>query len=84
MADDILARLTDVFRDVFDDEAVAVDRSTTAADVDGWDSLAHIRLILSVERAFAIKLTASEIAKLKSVGDLVDLIARKTAPPKGQ
>ncbi len=78
MTDAILARLTDVVRDVFDDEALVVTSSTTATDVEGWDSLAHIRLILNVERTFGIKLTASEIAKLKTVGDLTDLIARKT------
>jgi acyl carrier protein len=51
----------------------------TAADVDGWDSLTHVRLMLSVERAFATKFTASEIGRLKTVGDLVELIARKTS-----
>jgi acyl carrier protein len=72
------AKLTSVFRDVFDDDALEVDSAMTADDVDGWDSLTHVRLMLSVERAFATKFTASEIGRLKTVGDLIDLIARKT------
>lgn len=78
MTDAIREKLTDVFRDVFDDDALEVHSAMTAEDVDGWDSLAHVRLMLSVERAFAIRFTASEIGKLKSVGDLIELIARKT------
>lgn len=78
MPDSILDRLTAVFRDIFDDESLVIAPTTTAADVDGWDSLAHIRLMLNVERAFKVKLTASEIGKLKSVGDLVALLEKKT------
>jgi len=77
--DAIPARLTTVFRDVFDDDALEVHSAMTAADVDGWDSLTHVRLMLSVERAFATKFTASEIGRLKTVGDLIELIARKTS-----
>jgi acyl carrier protein len=79
MTSTIQTRLTDVFRDVFDDDALAIDASTTASEVDGWDSLAHIRLMLSVERAFKVKLSASEIGRLKSVGDLLELLERKLA-----
>ena len=77
MTDAIWTRLTEVFRDVFDDEALVIHPETSAADIDGWDSVTHIRLMLSVERAFKIKLTASEIGKLKTVGNLVELVARK-------
>ena len=76
----IQARLTEVFRDVFDDDTLVIGPSTTARDVDGWDSLAHIRLMLSVKRAFQVQLTASEIGKLKSVGDLLELLERRTTP----
>jgi acyl carrier protein len=79
VADAIYSKLTDVFRDVLDDDTLELTPALTAKDVDGWDSLSHIRLMLSVERAFAIKLSASEIGKLKTVGDLADLIARKTS-----
>jgi acyl carrier protein len=77
MTSAIQTKLTDVFRDVFDDDELTIGAGTTASDVDGWDSLAHIRLMLSVERAFKIKLSASEIGRLKSVGDLMELIERK-------
>jgi acyl carrier protein len=50
---------------------------TTADDVDGWDSLSHIRLVLSVEKAFNVKFSAAEVGKLKNVGELVGLIRSK-------
>ncbi len=76
----IYDKLTGVFHDVFGDDEIVLNPQLTATDVDGWDSLAHVRLMLTVERAFSIKLTASDIGRLKSVGDLVELIARKSAP----
>ena len=70
-------RLTEVFRDVFDSPSLTVTRATTAQDVDGWDSLTHVNLVLAVEKAFRIRFTTSEIVALKNVGDLQDLIQRK-------
>jgi acyl carrier protein len=70
----IYARLTEIFQDVFDEDAIQLTPELSAKDVDGWDSLAHIRLILTVEKAFKIKLSTSEIGKLENVGDLVALI----------
>jgi acyl carrier protein len=70
----IYSRLTDVFNEVFDDETIEVTPQLTAKDVDGWDSLTHIRLILSVEKAFKIRFTTSEIGHMENVGDLVALI----------
>ncbi|MDP8984859.1 MAG: acyl carrier protein [Pseudomonadota bacterium] len=76
---EIYQKLTLVLRDVFDDDAIAVGPDLTADDVDGWDSLTHIRLMLTVEKAFAIRFAASEVGKLKNVGELASLIASKTA-----
>ena len=70
----IYDRLAEILQDVFDDESIEVTPQLTAKDVDGWDSLTHIRLILTVEKAFKIKFTTSEIGKLENVGDLVKLI----------
>ncbi len=70
----IYARLTEIFRDLFDDDSIHLTPELSAKDVDGWDSLTHIRLILTVEKAFKIKFSTSEIAKLENVGDLVKLI----------
>jgi acyl carrier protein len=75
---EILERLTDVFRDVFDDDSFEVTPKLSAKDVDGWDSLTHIRLILTIEREFKIKFSTSEIGKLQTVGDLITLIKAKT------
>jgi acyl carrier protein len=79
----IQAELTDVFHSVFDDDDIVVTRDLTADKVDGWDSLTHVRLLLSVERKFGIKITAPEIARLKSVGDLIDIIEVKVAGKAG-
>jgi acyl carrier protein len=70
----IYSRLARVFSEVFDDETIEVTPQLTAKDVDGWDSLTHIRLILSVEKAFKIRFNTSEIGNLENVGDLVALI----------
>jgi len=76
----VYARLTDIFHEVFDDDSIKVTPELSAADVDGWDSLTHIRLILTVEKAFKVKFSTSEIGKLKNVGDLVDLISAQAQP----
>jgi acyl carrier protein len=77
MQDPILDRLTMVFREVFDDDELTLTPQTTADDVDGWDSLAHIRLILSVQKAFGVKFSPVEMNRLKNVGDLIALIKDK-------
>ena len=70
----IYARMGDVFHDVFDDDSIRITPQLSAKDVDGWDSLTHIRLILTIEKAFKVKFSTSEIGKLENVGDLVELI----------
>jgi acyl carrier protein len=70
----IYARLAEIFQDVFDEDSINITPELSARDVDGWDSLTHIRLILTVEKAFKIKFSTSEIGKLENVGDLVALI----------
>lgn len=70
--------LGEIFRDFFDDDSLVLRPDMTARDVDGWDSLAHVRLLLSIERKFQIKFSAPEVGDLRSVGDLASLIARKT------
>ena len=74
----IYARLTEIFKDVFDEDSIEVTPELSAKDVDGWDSLTHIRLILTIEKAFKIKFSTSEIGKLENVGDLVALIKART------
>ncbi len=76
---EIYQKLTGIFRKVFDDDSIVVRPDLTADDVDEWDSLSHIRLVLTVEKAFNIKFSASEIGKLKNVGEFADLIKSKTS-----
>ena len=75
---EVYKRLTDVMQNVFDDDELVATPELTAADVEGWDSLKHIRLVLSVEKAFHISFSAAEIGNLKTVGDLAHLIKEKT------
>jgi acyl carrier protein len=75
--DDINAQLTTIFRDVFDDPGLAPNREMTADDVAEWDSLSHVRLMLTIERVFRVKFTASQVGSLKNVGDLMDLLQKK-------
>lgn len=74
----IYDRLNVAFRDVFDEDDIQVTAGTTAKDIEGWDSLSHIQLILAVSRAFSVSFSASEIGRLKTVGELVALIKAKT------
>jgi acyl carrier protein len=74
----IYPRLAQLFEDVFDEDSITLTPELSAKDVDGWDSLTHIRLMLAVEKEFKIKLSTSEIGGLENVGDLVTLIRRKT------
>lgn len=71
---DLMSEVTDVFRAVFHDEDLVVDRETTATDVPGWDSLSHVTLILTMEQRFAIRFASTEVAMLKNVGELEDMI----------
>lgn len=70
-------RLDTIFRDVFDDPSLEVNGSMMAADVEGWDSLSHINLIVAVEKEFKIRLTTAEVRGLNNVGDLMTLISKK-------
>ena len=72
-----LQRLIPIFQDVLDDDSLAIDATTTAQDVDGWDSLAHIRLVVSIEKAFSLRFSAAEISELQNVGDMAALIVKK-------
>ena len=72
--EEIFERLNDVFRDVFDDEGITVGENTTADDIEEWDSLEHINLIVAVEDAFKIKFKMGEVTGMKNVGEMVDII----------
>jgi acyl carrier protein len=73
---EIYAKLTTVFEDIFDEE-IALTPELSADDVEGWDSVTHIRLILAIEDEFGVKFAAAEIGEPENVGELVELIERK-------
>jgi acyl carrier protein len=77
MEDGILMKLTEVFRDVFADDSLVLSQEMTAMDIDGWDSLAHITLMLSVQRAFRVRFSALETSQLQNIGALVELLHSK-------
>lgn len=74
---EILSKVQDVFRDVLDDEGIVIERETTANDVEDWDSLTHVQLVVGIEKAFGLKFTSLEIISWKNVGEMVDSIAAK-------
>ena len=76
----VFQKLDEVFQDVFDDSSIHVTETTTAADIEDWDSLEHINLIVAVEDTFGIKFTMGEVTHMEQVGDMADLIRKKLDP----
>ena len=76
---EIIQRLTPIFRNVLDNDDLIITPATKAADVEGWDSLAHIHLVVSIEKAFGMRFSAEEVSALENVGDLAALIMKKQA-----
>jgi acyl carrier protein len=73
----IQSELNTVFRDVFDNPSLVLRDDLTASNVEGWDSLSHINMIVAVERTFRIKFALADISRLKDVGELISLIVQK-------
>jgi len=73
----VIEKLLPIFQNVFDDDDLIITNFTTAKDINGWDSLAHIRLIVAIEKSFQIRFSENEISKLEKVGEMVDLIILK-------
>ena len=71
----IFEKLNEIFRDVFDDEEIVVNDATTADDIEDWDSLEHINLLVAVENAFGMKFSMGEVNTMKNVGEMADIIA---------
>lgn len=74
---DVIARLNEVFRDVFGDDSISVDASTTAADIDDWDSIEHINLMEAVEQEFGLRFKMREVSGMKNVGEMIDIICER-------
>jgi acyl carrier protein len=78
VSDDVVDRLTEVFRVTFGDEAIVLDPAMTADDVEAWDSVSHITLIYAIEDEFGIKFSTRDLEGLACVGDLIDVVKRRT------
>ncbi|PCJ57059.1 MAG: acyl carrier protein [Planctomycetota bacterium] len=74
---EVVKKLEGVFQDVFDDDDLQIQDSTTADDIDEWDSLMHVTLVISIEKSFGLTINASEVAEFENVGGMIDLIVRK-------
>jgi acyl carrier protein len=74
----VFDRLTPLLRDVFDDDNLVATPELTAQQVNGWDSLGNVRLFLEIEKAFSMRFSATEISTLKNIGQLAELIMRKS------
>lgn len=72
--EDAYARLNKVFQEVFDDESIMVNDSTTSDDIEDWDSFEHINLVVAVEEEFSFKIPMGKVVTMKNVGEMVDII----------
>ncbi|MCH5275683.1 MAG: acyl carrier protein [Lachnospiraceae bacterium] len=72
---EILARVNEIFKEVFDDETLVITEETTAQDIEDWDSFEHINLIVAIEQNFKIKFVMEEVSGMKNVGEMINIIA---------
>lgn len=75
--EEVFEKLNEVFRDVFDDDEIFVTEETSSKDIEDWDSLNHIMLVTSVEKAMGMKFSMGETQKMKNVGEMVDIILQR-------
>jgi acyl carrier protein len=75
--EEVFAKLQTIFRDIFDDADLMIEETTNSSTIEDWDSLNHINLVVAIEKEFKIKFNLSELATLKDVGSMVDLMMAK-------
>ena len=75
--EEVIGKVTNVFRDIFDDNNLIINDKTTANDIEGWDSLTHITLISTIAEEFGINFDMSDVVKFENVGDMIDSIMGK-------
>ena len=75
--EEVFIKINEVFRDTFDDESITVNDATVASDIEGWNSLAHVGLLVNVEECFGIRFSMGEASTMKNVGEMVDVILKK-------
>ena len=74
---EIIKELQAIFREIFDDDDLVITPGTTADDIEDWDSLTHMQLIVEIEKKYGIKFTTAEIKKAANVGEFIDIIKEK-------
>lgn len=74
---EILEKVQSIFRDVLDNEDIVLADETVADDIEEWDSLSHIQLIVAIEKSFGIKFTSKEIMRWQNVGQMIDTLLEK-------
>lgn len=72
----IFEEFTAIFRDIFDDDSIVLTDMTTASDIEDWDSLEQINLLVAIEKKFSVKFKLSEVSHLANVGDMVSLVEK--------
>jgi acyl carrier protein len=75
--EELFGKLQEIFRDIFDDETLEITDSTNSSDIDDWDSINHINLVVAIEKDMKIKFSFEELAALKNVGAMIDLMMVK-------
>jgi len=74
--EEIFEEVQEIFREVFDDDELEINDSTNAEDIEDWDSLEHINLVINMEKKFSLKFNLKEVGELQNVGEMIDLIFR--------
>lgn len=72
--EEVYERLTEIFREVFDEDDIELNDETTSNDIDGWDSFEHINLVVAVQDEFSFKIPMGKVVTMKNVGEMVDII----------
>lgn len=75
--EEVYVQLNEVFQDVFDDDEIVVNAETTSDDIEDWDSLEHINLVVAIEKKFNIKFSMGEVNTMKNVGEMVGFILER-------
>jgi acyl carrier protein len=73
-SESILEKITEIVRDELEDDDIVLTPQTQAKDVPGWDSLAHVRIVVGIEEAYGVEFDTNEVTGLKNVGDLIKLV----------
>ena len=81
--DEVMSKLAGIFHDVFDDDTITLTRATMSDDIPEWDSLAHVRLIVAIEKAFGVRFDVKEINEMPNVGVMTDIVGRKLGASVG-